>query len=140
MAARSEQETFIDSVLDATVDTILAFASVWVFLFSVATQTTALVGPPVPESTLHLAIGLVAFGTTYPFVTGLWPLKPWLDFLLTAGFIYLTIGLIGAVVLVSIGGIPTDSAASELLQFGLFAGSLVGAVAVSVVRNRSDTN
>lgn len=135
MAGESEQEPFLDSVLDATVDTILAFASVWVFLFTGLTHTMGLLEMPIAESTLSLAIGLVAFGTTYPFVTGLWPLKPWLDFLIRTAICFFAISFITYFIIVPLSGL---SAASKPLQFGIFLVSLLGGVAVSILRNRRD--
>lgn len=136
MRAQSGQGTSLDGVLDATVDTVLAFVSVWLVLTVVVTRTTALVGPTVPESTLQLAIALVALGTIYPFVTGLWPLRRFLRFLATAAIIFLALGVVAFVGLLAVGGVATDSTASKLLQFGLVALALLGAGAVSVLGDR----
>lgn len=136
MAARSEEGTLLDGVLDATVDTILALASVWLFVFTVVVRTEPLVGLSPSEPVIQIAIGILAIGCTYPFVTGLWPLGQWLRFLVTGAGLLLASSFVAFFVLVPIGGIPTNSVATELLQFGIFAVALAGAGAVSVLRDR----
>lgn len=136
MAARSEQGTFLDNVLDATVDTFLAFATVWLVLTVVVTRTTDLVGSPVPEPTLQTAVGIVAVGCTAPFVSGLWSLRHWLQFVHTVVIVFLAISSVGFLVLVPLGGVPTDSTASKLLQFGVVAVALLGPGALAVFSDR----
>lgn len=130
MTARSEQGSFLDGVLDALVDTILAFGSVWTVLTMVVTRTTALVGSPVAKSTLDLAVALVAFGAVYPFVNGRWSLHRFVRFVAITAVMFFAFSFVGFFVLVPLSGIST---ASELLQFGIVAVSLAGAGAVSML-------
>lgn len=68
------------------------------------------------------------FGTIYSFVTGLRRLGRFVRFVGSAAVVFFAVSVVGFFVLVPIS-IP---AASELLQFGIFATSL-GAGAVSVL-------
>lgn len=70
MAEPSDTETGLDRVLDATVDSVLAFVAVWLVLTVVVRVTTNAVGSPTADATLQGVVALVACGCLSPSSLG----------------------------------------------------------------------
>lgn len=108
-----------NTVRHATLDFVIAFLIVWGTLTALVSVAADLVALPVDEATLGGGAGLVAFGTTYPFVSGLWSMARLLRFAQTAVAVALVAGLVAALPLLAVGGVPTESLAANLLQAGI---------------------
>lgn len=128
-------ETRPNTVRHATIDFVLAFLIVWLVSLALVSVAVDLAVLPVDEATLRAGAALVAFGTTYPFVSGLWSMARLLRFAQTAVAVALVAGLAAALPLLAVGGVPTESLAGDLLQAGIVLVA-VGVGAVDAVYRR----
>ncbi|MFC7045184.1 hypothetical protein ACFQH6_06965 [Halobacteriaceae archaeon GCM10025711] len=104
------------SVVGATVDVSLAVAALAVVCYPAVSVGNALLGAPLDDATVRLAVGVVALGGAYPFVAGDWSLGRLGDYVFAFVVAAFAAGVVGAAVVLLF---DLDVAGSDPLPQGL---------------------
>jgi hypothetical protein len=124
------------STAGATVDVVVAFASLAVVLGLPLVVANEALGTPLASGHVEWAVAVVALGGAYPFVAGDWSLAKLTDFALAAILTsfalaaFVSFGLLGPIA----GGLPSDSPVSTAVRLAVIGASF--AAAAGYVRRR----